>query len=290
MPVERLALGPLFLFGQLPCVAVPSGARFLFGRALDVEEPGTERFHLLSRLGAYVVRRDDGAETTGRGDRLQPGHSCAEDEDLRRAHGARRGGQHREEPVVRVRRDQRRLVTGDTGLGGQRVHGLGAAEGTGQQIEAHRAHTASGQLLDRHGVSQRFEQTDQGLPRAQRGRALRVRRAHAQDSVRAFVQFVRGYDVRACRRVVGVGEPCAGSGSGLYEDVESGPAQEGDGLGDEGDTAFAGCPLPYGSYSDGSHGLLPLPVARWVPGHRTLRTRRRAALRPVRRGPRRRSR
>jgi hypothetical protein len=66
--------------------------------------------------GADVERLDDGAETLGRGNRLQAGDSGSQDEDARGLDGAGRRHQHRHEPAVFIRGDKDGLVAGNVAL------------------------------------------------------------------------------------------------------------------------------------------------------------------------------
>ena len=82
---------------------------------------------------SFTAERTSKACTTApeparRGDRLQPGHAGAQHQHLGRAHGARGGGQHREEARQLLGGDQRGAVAADRGLRGERVHRLRARD------------------------------------------------------------------------------------------------------------------------------------------------------------------
>ena len=133
--VEHFLLLALLVLRELARIA--AGA---LGRDAGVDELGAERLHLLARGAAHVVGLDHGAEALGGGDGLQSGHAHADDQHLRRADGARGGGQHRQEAIERVGRDQHRLVAGDGGLRGQRIHRLRARDAR------HQFHREAGDL------------------------------------------------------------------------------------------------------------------------------------------------
>ena len=120
---QRLLLLGLLLVGELARVAALAGR-------LDpeVEPLGAERLDLLGDLGAHVVARRLRAQAPRRGQRLQARDADAEHEHLGRRDRARRGHQHRVEARRVLGAEQRRLVAGDVGLRGQRVHRLRARD------------------------------------------------------------------------------------------------------------------------------------------------------------------
>ena len=75
-------------------------------------------------------------------------------------HGAGGCHQHRKEAVEFGRRQQHRFVAGDVGLGGQGIHGLGAAD-PGQQLQGQSRHPRQGEAIDQGAVGIGIEQTDQ---------------------------------------------------------------------------------------------------------------------------------
>ena len=128
--VQDFLLLGLLLGGELARVA--AGA---LGGDAGLDELRAQRAHLLARRAAHVVGLDHGAEPLRGRDRLQAGDARADHQHGRRADGAGRRGQHREELVERGRADQHGLVAGDRGLRGQRVHGLRARDA---RYELHR--------------------------------------------------------------------------------------------------------------------------------------------------------
>ena len=63
---------------------------------IHVEKLCAERTDLFPGSGAHVVRLNHRAQAAGRGDGLQAGYTCANDEDLCRRNGSRGSHQHRE--------------------------------------------------------------------------------------------------------------------------------------------------------------------------------------------------
>ena len=122
---ERLADLLVLLVGERAGVA----ALVLgVGDEVELERAAAERGDLLPGGAADVEAGDDGAEALGGGDRLQAGDAGAEHQHARRRDGAGGRGHHREEAAGLAGGEQRRGVAGDVGLGGERVHRLGAGD------------------------------------------------------------------------------------------------------------------------------------------------------------------
>jgi hypothetical protein len=175
---RALLLGPLGL-GQLTGVAALARRR-----DADVEDLRPERADLLADLGPDVVAGDLRAEAAGGRDRLQAGDAGAEDEHARRADRARRGHEHREEPLQLGRGDQRRLVARDVRLRGERVHRLRAGDPR-DRLHRQRGHPAVGEGLRGLGRGPRGEEADEHAAGAQARDLGRRRRGDLRDDVGA---------------------------------------------------------------------------------------------------------
>src|SRR5207248_10046641 len=113
----------LALFGEellRLCAGVTTRALLRLERKL--EELRAETLHFFGRRSAYVVRLDHSTEPAGRRDGLQAGYAGAEDEHLRRRHGAGSRHEHREELRQSFGGEQRGAVAADQRLARQRVH------------------------------------------------------------------------------------------------------------------------------------------------------------------------
>ena len=91
---------------------------------LDGEELRPQALHLFLGRRPHVGRRHNGAETPGRGDRLQAGNAHPHDEHLRRRHRAGRRHHHRQRAAVLLRRIDHRAVTRQVRLAREHVHRL----------------------------------------------------------------------------------------------------------------------------------------------------------------------
>ena len=136
--------------GELPRVA----AGRLLAADAEVEEGRAEALDLLLHHGPHVERRHDRAQPPRGRDRLQAGHAGAEDEHLRRGHGA--GGRHqeREELLQPVGGEQRRLVARHRALRGERVHRLSARDAR-DRLHRERDDAAAREPLDAGRVRER---------------------------------------------------------------------------------------------------------------------------------------
>ena len=214
-----------------------------------------ERLDLGLGLRPHVVGGDHRAEPLCRADGLQAGHSGAQHQHLGGACRAGRGDEQREEPAERGRPGERRLVAGHVRLGRQRVHPLGPGQRAGEPVEADRGHAPGGQVGGEGGVHQRVQHAEQGLARPQRGDVALVRPADAHHDAGLGQQFVAGHDGSAGLGIGAVAEPGAVARAGLNQDVEPGPAQPRDHLGDERHPALAGRGLFENPYLHG-HDLM----------------------------------
>ena len=211
-------LARLLLGGQLGGVAP---ARLL---ALDaeVEERRAEALDLLAHRRADVEAGDDGAEPSRRRDRLQAGDAGAEHEHLRGRDRPGRGHQEREEPRQAVGRSDDRLVARDRALGRERVHRLRPRD-PGDRLHRERDDAALGESLDagRCRPEARGSRSST-VPGSELGHVGGARRADTRDCLRALEQLAVRDDVRACFRVVLVGE--AGLDAGARSTATSKPA------------------------------------------------------------------
>ena len=102
----------------------------------------------------------------------RPGHAGAEHQHLGRAHGAGRGGEHREEARQLLGGDQRGAVAGHGGLGGERVHRLGARDPR-DRLHGEARDAGVGQRAHRVAAAERVEEADQHGAAARAGRSPR---------------------------------------------------------------------------------------------------------------------
>ena len=145
-----------------------------------------------------------------------PATPAPEHEDLGRRDGACGGGHHREEAAGLARGKQRRGVAGDVGLGGQRVHRLGAGDAR-DRLHREAGHARGGERLVRLGRGQRRQVADQDLARVQTADLLGGRHRDVDDDVRAPGIA----DLRAGLGVRSIGMPRALAGAGLDDHVDA---------------------------------------------------------------------
>ncbi len=94
---------------------------------LDENEFGAEALHLFRRRRPDIRRRDDGAEPSRRGDRLEACNARTHDEHPCRRHRSRRRHHHRKGAGILRGGVDHRLVAGKIGLRRQHVHRLARA-------------------------------------------------------------------------------------------------------------------------------------------------------------------
>ena len=152
---QQLALGLQEHRSGLAGIAAHfAGGLLQLGR---LDEAPPERLHLFPRRRAHITHLHHGAKAARRGHRLQARHAGPEHHHLGGLHGAGRRHQHREEAIQGRRRQQHRLVAGDVGLGGEGIHGLGAADAR-QQLQSQRRHLPALQLIHQAAVAEGIQQ------------------------------------------------------------------------------------------------------------------------------------
>src|SRR5665647_2670417 len=211
---EVTSLGAAFLTTSVTAGAGEGG----YGRG---QERRTEGGDLLAGGRTDVVAGHLGAEPARGADRLESGHTRAEDQHGGGPRGAGRGDHHREVAPEGLRGDDHRAVAGDRGLRRQHVHGLRAGQRARQQVEAQGAHATIGQRRQSVGVHLCVEQADEHLSGAQLRQHPGLRATHCEEHVRLCEDLRDGSDLRACRDVLVVVVEGSGAGCGLDQDLKS---------------------------------------------------------------------
>ena len=221
--------------GQLLRIA----ALGLLAADAEIEELGSERFHLLLHRRADVERRDDGPEPPRGGDRLQPRdagahheHPCGRD---------RAGGRHqqREHLLDAIGGDQHGLVARHRRLRRERIHRLGARD------PGHRLHREGDDALRRSrsipsGSVSGARKPISTVPGAIAATSSADGPRDPDDGVGAVEQLGRLAQRRTRVGVVLVREAGCRARAALDHDLETGRREAPDRLGHEGDPAFAG--------------------------------------------------
>jgi hypothetical protein len=240
-------LGGLLVGSQRP--GVPALARRRRDR-VELEEPGTDGFDLIPRLGPDVVSGHHGSEPASGAHGLQAGHPRAEHEDAGGPARPGRGDQHGEESPEVIGGDQHRLVAGHVRLRGERVHVLGPAQRARQPVQADRGHPGLGQLTRQVRLDQWPQHTDDRLAGAQSADQVRRGRADADEDVGPVDGLVPADDFRADSFVGAVGEARRGTRAGLHQDMHAGAGEHRNRLGHQRDTLLSRHRLPDGTDGD----------------------------------------
>ncbi len=158
-------LGIHFALGLLKALAHDLGVTAATGTfffVIDLDEFAAQRHDLVGHFGAGIVGAHDGAQAGCRADRRETRDAGAGDEDLGRRHLARSGDLAVEEAAEGVGGFDHRAVAGDTGLGGERVHLLGAGERARQRVDGQHGGLLGGELLHQFRILRRPDEADQG--------------------------------------------------------------------------------------------------------------------------------
>ena len=217
---------------------------------LHRDELGAERLHLLLGGGAHVGRRDDRAEPTRGGDRLQAGDADAHDEGLGRGDRARRRHHHRQRLAEDRGGIDDGLVAGEVGLARQYVHRL-RARGARHQLHGKKRGLRGRQRLQAGAVAVRVHDGRHDRARLQLGELLGARATHLEQDVGAGQRFFGGRgDLRALRLQHVVGEARTGSGARLHLHGAAQRDEFLDGVGRDRDARLV---LALGRNCDGDH-------------------------------------
>ncbi len=131
---------------------------------------------------AHVVSLDHGAEPFGGGDGLQTRHARTDDQHLRRADGARGGGEHGQKAIKGVRSYEHGFVAGDRGLRGQGIHGLRPRDPR-DQFHGEGGDPALAQRLDLGKVGVRLHEAHHHCARLERLDQRHGRRLYREEHV-----------------------------------------------------------------------------------------------------------
>jgi hypothetical protein len=158
----------------------------------------------LITFGTGVVGPHDGAEAGSSADRRQAGDAGTGDENLGGLNLARGRDLAVEEAAEGVGGLDDGAVAGDTGLGGQSVHLLGAGEGPRQRVDGQHGDLARRELLHQFGVLRRPDEADQGLALVHQADFFSGRSAYLEDDVRLCPEFGSRCRDRGAGGAVGV--------------------------------------------------------------------------------------
>ena len=132
-----------------------------FARALlhhrRFNEAGAEGFHLFPGGRPHVTHLDQSTEPAGCGHRLKACHAGPKHHHLGWLNRAGGSHQHGNEPIQGRCGLEGGLVSGDVGLGGEGIHGLGPAD-TGQQLQGDGRELALQQGADQVPVGKGIQQ------------------------------------------------------------------------------------------------------------------------------------
>ena len=242
----HLALGLLEALAHHLGVAAAAGTFFLI---IDLDEFAAQRHDLVGHFGTGVVGAHDGAQAGGGADRRQAGHAGAGDEDLGRRHLARGRDLAVEEAAEGVGGLDDGAVAGDAGLGGQRVHLLGAGEHARQRVDGQHGDLARRELLHQFRVLRRPDEADQGLALVHQADFFSGRYAYLEDDVGRRPQLGRAVDDLGARGAVDiVAEIRRVPGAGFHGNLETQLDEFFNDFGHGGNALFAGRRLFWHAY------------------------------------------
>ena len=175
-----------------------------------------QRGHLFLGRGAHIGGGDNGPQAPCRGNGLQAGNPGPHDKGFGRCHGARRGHHHRQGLAIKGGGLNHGAITGQIGLGRERIHGL-SARNARNEFHGIKINALGGTGAYKGGVIKGVQETSNPCPFFQARQDICTRATHTEQHICPFQGRRRGFgDAGPGLFILGVCNARPGSGSGFY--------------------------------------------------------------------------